>query len=363
VRYLIKRTLIGLLLTATIILSTTPLEAREMLWFGPVGKLPPRITSDLVIAPSETVINQPTQLSLIGGGFDYEMPIWMTETNDVSFLGGTHLTSLDTGAILPDSNVPLPHKFWDIRFGPAYRHKFNNKWVLGAMFEMGSASDEPFANYKNLTIMTNAFLRIPAKKHDSWIILLNYMNNREYLPHIPLPFGGYFMNRKKLRAFFGIPLALNIFPENKVSFELFYAPIAVVKAKVKTKVSKSVSFITGFNWNNYRYFRDGRTDKKDRLFYYEKRIYGGIEIAPDMRAKATLRVGYSFNRNLFESQSFWDRDYNRINVKAGPYARLELKLMLVSEKMLRRELEKYKRLMSDEDEQGESDADILSLHK
>ena len=154
------------------------------------------------------------------------------------------------------------------------------------------------------------------------------------------------MNRKNIRAFFGIPLAATIFPEKRVSFELFYAPIAVVRANIKTRVSKSVSFITGFNWNNYRYFRSDRTDKKDRLFYYEKRLYGGIEISPDMRAKASLKVGYAFNRNIFESDSFMDRNYNRIDVSSGPYARFELKLMLVSKTALERELKKYREMNS-----------------
>jgi len=260
-RLLKTRSSMGCFLALGIILSSVAGEAREMLWFGPVGKLPPRISGEFVVAPSEPVKSQPTTLSLVGGVLDFEMPLWMTHDNDISFLGGVQLTSLDTGAILPDSNVPLPHEFWNIHFGSAYRHRFDNDWTFGVMFEAGSASDEPFANYDDLTIMSNGFLRIPAMGRDAWIIVVNYMNNREYLPHVPLPFGGYFMDRKYIRGFFGVPVWINILPEKRVSFELFYAPIAVVRASVKTKISKSAAFLTGFNWNNVRYFRNGRTDK------------------------------------------------------------------------------------------------------
>lgn len=327
--------IIGLVLFFSIFLPHISL-ANEMFWFGgPVGRFPSQVSGNMVFAPDEKVQNQPTQLSLVSGDLKYSIPLYMTASNDVVFFGKTQVTSLDTEAVLPVTGTPLPNSYYDISFGPGYRHQFNNGWVLGTMLEAGSASNEPFASYDDLTIMGNAFLRIPVRGKDSWIVFLNYMNNREYLPHVPLPFGGYFMNRKYVSAFFGVPMVLNIFPAKNISLQLFYAPIAVVRAQIKGKVSKSVSLLSGFNWNNYTYFRNGRANKDDRLFYYQKRVYGGIEVSPDMRAKVRLKMGYAFNRNMFESDSFLDRGRNRINVDSGPYVRLEVNLLLISREQLK----------------------------
>ncbi len=306
-----------------------------MLWYSPVGRIAPSLASDFIVAPADKVKNQPARLAMLGGGINFHMPIWFGKKSDLSFLANTHLVSLDTTAILPNSNVNLPKRFWDIKFGPAFRYKFKNNWVLGALTEVGSASDKPFASYDNLTVLANGFLRIPAKGRNAWMILLNYANNREYLPHVPLVFGGYFMNTKKMRAFWGIPLWMNIFPQRKLSFELFYAPIVVIKAEAKARLSESVSLLSGFSWDNFRYLRDARADKDDRLYYYIKRLYAGVEISPDKRAKAKLLVGYAFHRNIFESQSFLDKDYNRIDVGAGAFAKFELKLLFVPKKRMK----------------------------
>jgi len=72
-------------------------------------------------------------------------------------------------------------------------------------------------------------------------------------------------------------------------------------------------------WENDRYYRAGREDRADRLFWYEQRAEGGVILHPAGDMEVTLSGGYAFDRFFFEGESYEDdRTDNRVDVADGP---------------------------------------------
>ena len=322
------------MLVICIVLLPLVANAQAMLMSAPVGRLAPSIDSALYAAPDRDVNGQNATLSVVATDANVLFPLFQNKSNDLSLLGRFRLRSFDTDVILPDTGSPFPDKLWEIRFGPGFRHRFSNDWTLGVLLEGGTVSNKPFASFDDLELVATTFLKIPARGKDAWLVAINYMNNREYLPHVPLPAGGYFLNREYIRAFFGIPTWINIAPKSSVGLTFFYAPIISIKAEVEARLSKALKPFIGFAWRNERYYLDGRQSKRDRFFYYGKRTYAGLKIQPDPRVSASFLAGYTFDRRFFEGRHFWNDDFNRIDVDDGPFVQMNLKIMILPKKAL-----------------------------
>jgi hypothetical protein len=323
-----------LIICAVCLFATAPTGADAqgdipMLFALPVGSYIPHLSYSTSFAVERPVDNQPTQLGTFEQGLKLGFPIWQTKEDEVSFSGGFRAQLIDTGAVLPDTGEPFPRRLWDISFGPAYRHRFKNRWVLGISSLVGSASDEPFDQFDVLDINANLFLRIPSGERNAWIVLLNYASNREFLRHYPIPgFGFLLASKKNVRGFFGVPFFVQFYPKGPISFRASYIPIVKIDAVLSAMPSKSVELFAGYQWRNERYMRADRVDRDDRLYYYEMLAKAGVVLKPARWAKLTLEGGYSFRRKYFEGERFYDDSFNRVDVKPGPYASMDLKLML-----------------------------------
>lgn len=68
-----------------------------------------------------------------------------------------------------------------------------------------------------------------------------------------------------------------------------------------------------------------------RLFLVDKRVSGGMRLRPARWVKVVLAGGWNFDRMAFESRAVYkDRDYNRLDFGAGPFASLELRFRMLS---------------------------------
>ena len=76
--------------------------------------------------------------------------------------------------------------------------------------------------------------------------------------------------------------------------------------------------------DNESYFRVGREDDRDRFFYYEDRVSGGLQYVLGPQATLDLSGGYAFDRYYFEGQHLSDSQNNRIDVGDAPYLSLKL---------------------------------------
>jgi hypothetical protein len=74
----------------------------------------------------------------------------------------------------------------------------------------------------------------------------------------------------------------------------------------------------GFDWDNDWYLRADRQQTSHGLFYYEKRLTGGIRF--DLKHVGfEVSGGYAFDRFYFEGYSYSHRNENRIDIHNGPF--------------------------------------------
>jgi len=250
------------------------------------------------------------------------IPVDQTKDREWSAVSRIGLRDINTRAILPDTGEAVPSELWDLQFGVSHRERLSDNWIIGGDLFFSSPSDRPFYGWDEMAIMLNGYLSIPSAGRNSWFFFLNYSTNREFLPHIPIPGAAYFYAPSRdFNALIGAPLLfVNWIPLTDLSLRAFYFPIHTVYAGCDYRLSGAVNIFASFRWENDRYYRIGREDKDDRLFWYEQRIEAGIKLQAVSGLEVVLSGGYSFDRFFFEGESYDDdRTDNRVDVGNGPF--------------------------------------------
>jgi hypothetical protein len=289
-----------------------------------------KLTSDyrLMVFPDQPVIGQPAELGMLQHDFSLSAPLRQGAADEWSASVRLRYQELATGAILPDTGEPFPDELWNVRFGTAYRHRFDSGWIGALNLNLGSPSDRPFASFDEMDISATAVLRIPTRERDAWIFFLNYGSNREFWPHIPIPGLGYAWEPSD--QFSAVVttgfLSIQYQPVEKLTLTAMYVAVRTVDIRLTYQLFRPVRVWVGFDWTNERYLRADRPDPDDRLFYYEKRIRAGaiIGLARQPQLFVDIAVGYSFDRFYFEGEGYGDNDDNRVDVEAGPFAAVRL---------------------------------------
>jgi len=270
--------------------------------------------------PDERVKGQGTTLGILESRLSLTGPLWQNSSDELSISGSARFQDLDTEAVLPATGVRLPGELWDIRFGPTYRHKFDNGWIAGVNVAVGSASDQPFASLDEITLRGTAFLRVPHGERNAWLFTLNYTNYSDFLGGLPIPGIDYvYSPSDRFTLVVGFPFnSMEWRPTDRLTVQLTYLPVRTVRARVTYQLFQPLRVYAGFDWDNDWYLRAGRHEKDHRLFYYEKRLTGGVRF--DLRHVGfEVSGGYAFDRFYFEGDSYSDRNENRIDVDGGPF--------------------------------------------
>jgi hypothetical protein len=107
-------------------------------------------------------------------------------------------------------------------------------------------------------------------------------------------------------------------PFERLTINLHYVAVRTVGARLIYEIFRPLRFLAGFDWDNDSYFRAGRSDKDERLHYYEKRVTASLRF--DLRhVGVELTGGYAFDRFFFEGERYADNNQNRIDVDDSPF--------------------------------------------
>jgi hypothetical protein len=258
------------------------------------------------------------------------LPVHQSEQSEWLVTTRLRFMDLDTRARLLDANVDLPTELWGAEVGGSYRRAIKKGWVIGGVATVGSSSDEPFASEDELTAMVTASFTMPVGQRDRAVFFLNYSNNREFLRHVPIPGAGYLWKpSQQFQALVGTPASWLMWrPADGLSLTASYFLVRTVGAKATYAVTPGIEAFAGFNWQSWRYFRAGRNDRDDRLFYYEKRAGAGFRVKLLESLTIEAEGGYGFDRFFFEGEEYDDRDENRIRVGDGPFVGIRGELRL-----------------------------------
>jgi hypothetical protein len=258
------------------------------------------------------------------------VPVFQNETDEVLVRGRVSLLDVDTGARIWRAWDTFPNHLWYIDAGVAYRHKFENGWIAGGDFALGSASDKPFNSDDEIIVSANAFLRLPDGENNAWVFLLNYYNNRQFLPNAPIPGVAYEINvDSTFNALLGVPFTSARWePVDRLTLDLAYILPRRLKAEVGYRILEPVKLYAGYVWDNERFLRHNRRDNDDRIFYFEQRVFGGVRWDIIDNLYLDFSGGFAFDRFFFEGEDYTDRGQNRIDVNDSPYLMLRVGVRL-----------------------------------
>jgi hypothetical protein len=323
---MLKRRICAILLGVLVLSTAAPAQIDPQNFLGRLGNKKYSIDYDFAGTFREGAEDQNTEVGWTQQEIRGLVPISQSDRHELS--GWMKLGALDLcgDMRLPDSGEDFPNELYDVQLGVGGRYKLDNDWIVGGMFGFGSPSDKPFASVEEVTVNANLFLEMPFGKGKSWLFLLNYANNREFLPHVPLPgFAFNYRPDENLHVIAGAPFSMIRWrPASADAFELSasYFFLRTVHAKVSYEFMPDWKVYVGFDWQNDRWYRHDRYYDDDRLFLVEKRVNLGVrwDVSEDIYIDAF--GGYGFNRFWFEGDGFDQDDRNRIDISDGMLAGL-----------------------------------------
>ena len=314
------------LATAALVLGTAvPVAAQAELlqWVDPtLGKMMGRGDYRIQFYSDERVQGQDARLDLTQHNFTLVTPLFQNSTDEFAMSARLRYQDYDTQARLPDSGQRLPDELFDARAGLSYRHKFANEWILGGSLTVGSASNKPFHSEDELIVHASTLLRVPSGQRNAWLYSLTYASDAEifHMRHIPIPGVAYmYAPSDAFKAVIGFPFtSVEYKPFESVTLEASYFPVRTVRARATWAIFRPLRVFVGFDADHDNYYLADRGDKNDQLFYYEKRITGGMRF--DLRyVGVEVTGGYVFDRFYFEGERYSERNENRFNVDDGTF--------------------------------------------
>jgi len=324
-------TVLVALATAALVLGrAAPVAAQAELlqWVDPtLGKMMGRGDYRVTFYSDERVEGQNTRLDLTQHNFTLVTPLYQDSSDEWAVSARLRYQNYDTRARLPDSGQRLPEELYDARAGLSYRHTVANQWTLGGSLTVGSASDKPFQSEDELIVHATGLLRVPSGARDAWLFSLTYASDVEilHMRHIPIPGVAYlYWPSDTFKAVIGFPFtSVEYKPFKPLTLEASYFPVRTVRARATYVIFAPLRVFLGFDSDHDNYYLADRGDKDDKLFYYEKRVTGGMRF--DLRhVGIELTGGYVFDRYYFEGERYSERNENRFNVHDGTFVAARL---------------------------------------
>jgi hypothetical protein len=300
--------------------QVTAQAALQMFMNPELGKLMPRADYRYTFYPERSV-DQGGTLAMMEHRLSAYVPLFQNSRDEFAISARGTFQDIDNDTQLPDSGVPFPEHLWDVSATISVRHKFDNGWIAGLGLSGGTASDEPFKSMDEVYGRALAMVRIPWRERDAWILSVLYATDQDIFGlNIPIPGIVYVWNYSdQFRMALGVPFSsIEYKPFKNLTLEAQYFPIWTIRTFVTWEIFRPLRVYAGWDWDSDHWFRHGRGDKDDRLYYYEKRVTIGGRF--DLRHFGVeVFGGYAFDRFYFEGEGYKDRYDNRVDVRASPF--------------------------------------------
>lgn len=277
----------------------------------------------------EQSTNQPgTTLSMQRFDFQGAVPIYNKGRDTFVFTANYDDIKVFTNAILPTTNQKFPSQLFNVALGVNYFHAFENGNVGGFVVDVGSASDQPFRNSRDVLASGTGFLLIPSSEEGSWFVGVNASTNSQVLYGIPIPGGGYFYHpNEDFQAIVGFPFSvLSWKPAKDWSLQYVYAFLTTMHARCIYQPTKDWQLFAGFDWTNENWHRADRVNLDDHFFYYEKKLTTGLLYWFAPHVGLEVSGGWAFDRYFTEVDGFQLKGENTVEVGSGPYLSVQMNL-------------------------------------
>jgi len=267
---------------------------------------------------SRPVAGQPTDLSLSGFQANLAVPIRIAPDGGSIWLAtsGLEYLRIDTGAIFPDSLIAVPDELWKFSVGTMHLRSFDNGWNGGGLFSIGTATDRPFAELRDLTLTSVAFLNIPSGPRDAWNFSLFYSPTSQ-LP-FPIPGAAYVWRpSERFTANIGVPFSLRYQPTDAWSFTADYRPLTAVNLRACRALANEWRIYARYEIVNETYWLAERTNSNDRLYLFDQRASVGIDRKLPAGFLLDVSAAYVFDRSIFQAESFSGSRTDVLSISSG----------------------------------------------
>ncbi len=189
----------------------------------------------------------------------------------------------------------------------------------------GSASDNPFGRQQDSAINLTALYSFERQSKSQWSILANFSNNRAFLNNIPLPSFLYlYMPTRYFTATMGFPFVSFRWMDFKsYVYSVFLTPSGA-GFDLAWRIFGPAMFYTKFRYMVQTFMHENRIKEEDRLFYEDKKLEFGINSFLSKTLKASIGLGYSFDRKVYEGESIFNIESARKNLSEDFYLRTNL---------------------------------------
>lgn len=251
------------------------------------------------------------RVGLNQGALAGRLPILRGERDDVALTA-----RYNKWDFRPDSAAPSD--LYDIQAGVTFTRRFSGDRSFSLSSTFGSASDEPFRDRTVNTIGATLAYTRPLSAVSRWSWILSYSNNRSSLSGVPLPGFAYtYAPSREFMTVLGLPFAMvNWKFAEKWSLQFFTLLPWTTKLQVEYRLTPRSQLFTGADFSQATFLRHGRTDKRERIFFDEKKLFLGWKFFP-----VELEAGYAYGRRTFLGRSYRKRSSAPVNLGAAPYGK------------------------------------------
>lgn len=267
-------------------------------------------------SPAQDLSTQPGELTMGGESLDIAAPLRIEPGNVWLATSGVHLLRLGSNGRLPDSLTEIPDELWRVTAGMMHFRDLDNGCQVGGILNFGSASDEPFASWRETTANAIAYLNVPYGPRDGWSFSLFYSPTSQ-LP-FPVPGVAYLWRPDEtLSAKIGIPFAIDYRPTIDFSATISYTPLTNVDAIVSHKLGEKWNTYAGYSITNETFWLADRNDDDERLYLFDQRLTVGVERELTFGLRLDLSAAYVFDRQIFQAESFTRDRRDEIGIEPG----------------------------------------------
>ena len=272
---------------------------------GPFGAAAPVSIGGFWAAPT-AVVGQPATLGMNAQFARVAAPLVPPTDGGPLWIGIGRFgrLELDTTAILPDSRQPVPDQLWLVETGLTHVRPLAGGGTAGGTFLFGSASDQPFAAARDLTLMAIAFWNTPAKNdRDEWNMSLFYSPTSQ-LPY-PLPGLAYaWRPADTFEAKIGVPASFEWRPDADWTISAAYFPLVNVNVEARRRLGADWSFVAFYRTDTQIYFLADRIRDAERFYVFDQRAAVGLERSLGGGFKLEALASWLFDRELFQGTNF-----------------------------------------------------------
>ena len=281
------------------------------------------LTSRLWWIPNQRVQNQPNSFAMNSEEFEVAFPLHIAPNGIWLGLGSVQRLEISTSAMLPDSGRPVPNELWDIDVGAMHVRTFENDWRSGGMFRVGSPSDRPFADLRDLTVTILGFLSVPSGERDAWNFSLFYSPTGQI--NFPIPGVAYaWRPTPQFNVNLGIPFSLDYRLTESLTITASYQPLNNMQVLARQSLGETWSIYGAYRTVSETFLLAERLDRSERTYLFDQRLTLGVERQLGRGWSVDLAAAYVFDRQMFQAEKFSGTRRDELAIDPGMAGMLQL---------------------------------------